>query len=106
MVQKTGEEIDELFAERLVEAGYSDFYIMDQDAARRVLTERRLEIIGFLRKNEASSIRGLARNLGRDVKSVHHDLGVLFENGVIDFEEEADRKIPVVPFKRIFVRPL
>ena len=58
-----------------------------------VLTPKRWELIERLQGLGRSTHRGLARELGRDVKRVHEDVGVLVEWGFI--ERTADRKIEV-----------
>lgn len=49
----------------------------------RVLTPRRWELIEVLQKLGPSSLRGLARELDRDVKRVHEDVSSLLECGLI-----------------------
>ena len=86
--------------------GYEDVLFIDLEDARKVLTEKRLEIIEAIRDQEISSIRDLARQLDRKENVVHSDLQLLFEEGVVDFEQEANRKIPVLRHENIFVRPI
>jgi predicted transcriptional regulator len=61
----------------------------------RVLSPKRWELIEQLQCSGASSVRGLARALERDVKRVHEDVAVLIEVGLI--ARTADRKI-LVPY--------
>jgi predicted transcriptional regulator len=63
-----------------------------------VLTPKRWELIARLQGLGASSLRGLARALGRDVKRVHEDVAVLLEWGLVTRTPE--RKL-VVPYDRI-----
>jgi predicted transcriptional regulator len=60
-----------------------------------VLSPKRWDVIERLQALGAISLRGLARELGRDVKRVHEDVAVLLDWGLI--ERSADRKI-VVPY--------
>lgn len=60
-----------------------------------VLTPRRWDLIERLQAVGATSLRGLARELGRDVKRLHEDVAVLLDWGLIERTE--DRKI-VVPY--------
>jgi predicted transcriptional regulator len=60
-----------------------------------VLTPRRWELIERLQAIGPSSLRGLARELGRDVKRVHEDVAILLEWGLV--ERTAERKL-IVPF--------
>lgn len=60
-----------------------------------VISPKRWELIEHLQKIGPSSIRALARSLGRDVKRVHDDVVGLSEWGIV--ERTADGKV-VVPF--------
>lgn len=90
----------------LAEQGYEDVLFIDLEDARKVITEKRLEIIETIQNQEISSIRDLARKLDRKENVVYADLQLLFEEGVVDFEQEANRKIPVLRHENIFVRPI
>ncbi|RYE88110.1 MAG: transcriptional regulator [Hyphomicrobiales bacterium] len=63
-----------------------------------VFSEKRWKLIIELQKLGPSTLRGLARALGRDVKRVHEDANVLLEEGII--ERDADKRL-LVPFKQI-----
>lgn len=93
-------------SQTLAEEGYEDVLFIDLEDARKVLTEKRLEIIETIRDEDIESIRDLARKLDRQENVVHDDLMLLFEEGIIDFEEEANRKMPVLRHENIFVRPI
>lgn len=60
-----------------------------------VLTPKRWDLIERLQALGPSSLRGLARALGRDVKRVHEDAAALLDWGLI--ERTAERRL-VVPF--------
>ena len=60
-----------------------------------VLTPKRWDLIERLQALGPSSLRGLARELGRDVKRVHEDAAVLLKWGLV--ERTDDRKL-VVPY--------
>ena len=49
----------------------------------RVLTPKRWELVEILQGLGPSSVRGLARALGRDVKRVHQDVVTLMEHGLV-----------------------
>lgn len=49
----------------------------------RVLTPKRWELIERLQKLGPSSVRGLAREIERDVKRVHEDVGELMKCGLV-----------------------
>lgn len=93
-------------SQTLVKEGYEDVLFIDLKDARKVLTEKRLEIIETIRDEDIESIRDLARTLDRGENVVYDDLKLLFEEGIINFEKEANRKIPVLRHENIFVRPI
>lgn len=90
----------------LAEKGYSNILFLKPEDARKVLTEKRVEIVRTLKKEEIKSIRDLARKLDRNVSVVHQDLRILFEEGVIDFKKEKNSKIPILDCDGIFTLPL
>jgi len=59
----------------------------------RVLTAKRWELIERLQTTGPSTVRGLARELDRDVKRVHEDVSTLIKHGLV--VRTADRKICV-----------
>lgn len=63
-----------------------------------VLSPRRWTLIERLQGLGAMSLRGLARELARDVKRVHEDVAILLEWGLIERTE--DRKL-IVPYSVI-----
>jgi predicted transcriptional regulator len=60
----------------------------------RVLTPKRWELIERLQELGPSSVRGLAREIGRDVKRVHEDVGVLMESGLVGRTADGKFKVP------------
>jgi predicted transcriptional regulator len=60
----------------------------------RVLTPKRWELIERLQELGPSSVRGLARELDRDVKRVHEDVRTLMECGLIARTEEGAFRVP------------
>jgi predicted transcriptional regulator len=60
----------------------------------RVLSPKRWELIGQAQKLGPCSVRGLARNLGRDVKRVHEDVVRLMEYGLIERREDGKYFVP------------
>jgi predicted transcriptional regulator len=47
------------------------------------LTPKRLELLRYLRHNEAFSVKALALSMGRDYKRVHEDVKILEAAGII-----------------------
>ncbi len=103
---KSRELSEESFANRLVRAGYNDFYVIGQEDARRLLTDKRMELIKALKEKEMSSKRSLARHLDRDIKQVSEDLEILHQMSIVEFREKGNRKIPELRHDKIFVEPI
>lgn len=109
MPLETGEQASEegtSFANRLARAGYTDFYVIGQEDARRLLTEKRLEIVRMLKEEDITSMRGLARELDRDIKQVSEDLDTLHRMSVVAYREEGNRKVPELTHSRIVIEPI
>jgi len=60
-----------------------------------VLSPRRWDLIERLQAVGPISLRGLARELGRDVKRVHEDVAVLLDWGLV---ERTDERKLIVPY--------
>lgn len=75
------------------------------DALRKILTDRRVELLRALtaREDAAESISALADDLGRDYSKVHEDVTLLAQNGLVYLVEEAGAKRPYVPYRRIVI---
>jgi predicted transcriptional regulator len=54
------------------------------NALARVLTNRRMELLRYVRSHEVGSVRALAKALGRDYSNVHADVQTLKEAGLLD----------------------
>jgi predicted transcriptional regulator len=50
----------------------------------RVLSTKRLDLLGYVRRNRVTSVRALAEALGRDYSNVHADVKALKEIGLIE----------------------
>jgi predicted transcriptional regulator len=59
-----------------------------------VFTPRRWEFVAMLQSTGPSSLRGLARALGRDVKRVHEDAAALLDERVIEKNEQGKLFVP------------
>ena len=84
-------------------------YFTSLEAARRVLTAKRLELLRIIRQNSPESVYRLARIAGRDLKNVREDVRILAEHGLISLKATrgtAGRRVtvPRVRFKEIEVR--
>ena len=54
------------------------------DALARILSTRRLELLRYVRRNQVTSIRALAKALGRDYSNVYADVKTLAEAGLVE----------------------
>jgi predicted transcriptional regulator len=57
---------------------------MSLEAFQSALSPRRLELIRFLRQHEPMSVRKLSQLLERDYKSVHREVAMLINAGLIE----------------------
>jgi len=58
------------------------------------LSPKRWELVERLRADGPSSLRALARALGRDVKRVHEDAALLLDYGLIERNEAGRLNVP------------
>jgi predicted transcriptional regulator len=61
------------------------------DALARVLTGKRMELLGYVRSNNVTSIRSLAKALKRDYSNVHTDVQALAGAGLLDTSSKGVR---------------
>jgi predicted transcriptional regulator len=54
------------------------------DALARVLTNKRMDLLRYVHRNEVKSVRALAKALGRDYSNVHADVQALTAVGLLD----------------------
>jgi predicted transcriptional regulator len=73
------------------------------DDLMKTLTPRVLDLIEAIRREEPASINKTARVVDRDVKNVHEELSQLAQLGIIFFEEDGQRKRPVVWFDELVI---
>lgn len=73
------------------------------DDLMETLTPRVLDLIEVIRRDEPASINETARVVDRDVKNVHEELTRLAKLGIIFFEEDGQRKRPVVWFDELVI---
>ncbi|WP_256289007.1 hypothetical protein [Halobellus inordinatus] len=73
------------------------------DDLMETLTPRVLDLIEAIRREEPTSINETARVVDRDVKNVHQELSRLAQLGIIFFEEDGQRKRPVVWFDELVI---
>lgn len=71
------------------------------DKLRRLLTDRRVEIVRSLIDEPADSISALADRLDRSYSVVHDDVEVLAEYGIVRYRERGQSRAPFVPYETI-----
>ena len=54
------------------------------DALARVLTGKRMELLHYVLRHKVTSVRALAKALGRDYSNVHADVQALTAAGLLD----------------------
>jgi len=72
---------------------------------RKILTDRRIELLRALMATEgaAESISALAATLDRDYRTVHEDVSLLTEYGLVFLISEGQAKRPYLPYERIHI---
>ena len=79
-------------------------YFENLDAMRRVLTEKRLEILHTIKERHPSSVYELSKILGRDLTNVIDDLNYLKELELVELsksKKERGKTIPTVDYEKI-----
>jgi len=61
------------------------------DALARVLTGKRMELLRYVRRHNVTSVRALAKALGRDYSNVHADVQALTAVGHLDATDSGVR---------------
>jgi len=95
---------DALVAAHDAEAGnQADAVVSFENAEgiRRLLTDRRLELLESLMGASATSIKALADRLDRSYSAVHDDVAVLADHGIVKFRRDGAAKQPFVPYETI-----
>jgi predicted transcriptional regulator len=90
--------------ERAGEAGRADEAVRSFPSAaplRRLLTERRLEVMRAIMTDPPESIRDLADRLDRNYSDIHSDLDLLAEHHIVYFETVGRAKRPVIPYETV-----
>ncbi len=68
---------------------HTGVYFENLDAFRKILTEKRLELLHVVKREKPETIHQLARLVGRDVKNVSDDLKHLAELGLVTMDKRA-----------------
>jgi len=81
-------------------------YFESIEDLRRILTEKRFDLLLAIAHQHPGSVRELADQIGRDYKNVSEDVDLLSQLGLVELEERGGRggpKAPVVPYDEIHV---
>jgi len=81
-------------------------YFENLDAFRKILTEKRMELLHVVKRDKPDTIHELSRLLGRDIKNVSDDLKYLGELGLVSLDKTANagegrRVSPRVRYEKI-----
>lgn len=70
---------------------------------RKILTNRRIELLQYLIDIDgaAESITAVANELERDYRTVHDDVSLLADHGLLFIIDDGQSKRPYVPYERI-----
>jgi predicted transcriptional regulator len=74
--------------------------------ARKLLTEKRRELLQTLSEKEFDSITQLSKELQRDKKNVSQDIKKLYQHGIVDLKDQGRSKKPVFEFSKIEIEGL
>jgi predicted transcriptional regulator len=94
------------FIRRVAEAGFDDVLLLSRSTAEEVLTEKRMELLNEIATDDLESMRDLGRRVDRDISIVKRDLDILYEAGVVEYEQNGRAKRPVLAHKNVFVKPV
>lgn len=70
---------------------------------RRLLTEKRLELIETIMADPPESISALADRVDRATSDVHNDLQFLADERIVELERDGRRVRPRVPYENIHI---
>jgi predicted transcriptional regulator len=84
----------------------SELYFENIEELRRILTEKRLELLLAISRHRPASVRELAGLVERDYKNVTDDITLLQRLGLVRLEAKRGRggaQMPTVPYDQIQV---
>lgn len=84
-------------------------YFTSLEAARKVLTPRRMQLLRAIRREAPGSLNRLAQLVGRDLENVQEDVRALAAHGLVSLKKDRSVSgryvtIPRVKFREIEVR--
>ena len=72
-------------------------YFTSPEAVRKVLTEKRLELLHVIKEQEPNSVYELAKILKRDIKNVNDDIELLKNIGLVSITKAREGRGRVIP---------
>jgi len=78
-------------------------YFENLSDMRKVLTEKRLEVLKTIKDKHPESIYRLAKMLHRDIKNVIQDVEYLHNIGFVELEKTEEKTIPKVKYEKILL---
>lgn len=67
-------------------------FAKDYETLHKILTEKRLELIGIIRKNPEKNIKSIAKILKRKRESISRDISILASLGIVDVKKKGRSK--------------
>jgi predicted transcriptional regulator len=92
--------------EALSKAGFDDVIVLSHEAADRVLTPARREIIVTLDAHDVGSLRELAGIVGRDPGNLSRDMQILVEEDIVRYVGNGSSKRPELKHDTIISEPV
>ena len=99
-LKEAGEVFEQVAAGKTVQKKEA-VYFSDLREMRRVLTEKRLELLKTVKEKKPASVYALAKLLHRDLKNVLQDVSYLRDLGILDVTDAGDKKVPHVRVDKI-----
>jgi predicted transcriptional regulator len=78
-------------------------YFSNLKEMRKVLTEKRLQLLKTIKDKKPESVYQLAKLVNRDIKNVLEDLSYLHELDFVEIRETKNRKVPHLVCDKIAV---
>lgn len=72
-------------------------YFTSLEAMRRVLTEKRLELLRTIKENQPDSVYELSKMVKRDIKNVNEDLELLKNIGLVSMTKAREGRARTTP---------
>ncbi len=93
----TKNEMEDLMVWKYLKSGavFEEEIVLHNSDIFDVLTPKRMELVDYLTKNKASSIRKLSEAVHRNYKNTYDDLLALEKMGLVEFKRSGKSRIPI-----------